>query len=204
MIGMDQYEYIRTAHRIYGKSIRQIARETGHCRQTIRKVLKGQMPCYRGRVQQAYPVLGPCRPIIDDWLIADRQSPPRQRHTARRIYHRLVEEHGFSGGESSVRRYVRYAKARLGLGGKEAYIPLDPECALEAEVDWGRAMAIIEGVGMAVKLFCMRSRFSGKDFVRAYPCERGRRLFSTVIFVRLATMVGYFASSSTTTSKAQC
>ena len=44
---MDQYELIRTAHRVYKKSIRQIARETGHTRRTIRKVLAGQEPRYR-------------------------------------------------------------------------------------------------------------------------------------------------------------
>ena len=41
---MDQYELIRTAHRVYKKSIRQIARETGHTRRTVRKVLAGQEP----------------------------------------------------------------------------------------------------------------------------------------------------------------
>jgi len=177
MIGMDQYEYIRTAQRVYGKSIREIARETGHCRQTVRKVLKGEAPRYKEREHQAYPVLDPYVEIVGGWLEADKEVPKRQRHTARRIYHRLVEEQGFSGCESSVRRYVRYAKARLGLSGKEAYIPLDPECAQEAEVDWGRGMAIVAGVRMSARLFCMRPRFSGKDFVRAYPCERQEAFF---------------------------
>ena len=39
MIRMDQYGYIRTAHRVYKKSIKQICRETGHSRETVRKVL---------------------------------------------------------------------------------------------------------------------------------------------------------------------
>ena len=51
MIGMDQYELIRAAHRVYKKSIRQIARETGHHRKTIRKVLAGMESAYR-RPQQ--------------------------------------------------------------------------------------------------------------------------------------------------------
>ena len=38
---MDQYELIRTAHRVYGKSIREIRREIGRHRETIRKALKG-------------------------------------------------------------------------------------------------------------------------------------------------------------------
>ena len=40
MITMDQYEYIRIAHRVYGKGIRQIQRESGHDRKTIRKALR--------------------------------------------------------------------------------------------------------------------------------------------------------------------
>ena len=47
MIGMDQYELIRTASRVYGKSIRQIRRETGHHRTTIRKALAGTDPIIR-------------------------------------------------------------------------------------------------------------------------------------------------------------
>jgi hypothetical protein len=46
MISMGQYEYVRTAHRIYGKSVRQISRETGHDRKTIRKVLRGEPSGY--------------------------------------------------------------------------------------------------------------------------------------------------------------
>jgi len=54
---MDQYEYIRTAHRVYSKSIRQIQKETGHSRVTIRKVLEGEFAEYRRRSVQQYPVL---------------------------------------------------------------------------------------------------------------------------------------------------
>jgi DNA replication protein DnaC len=54
---MDQYEYIRTAHRVYEKSIRQIQKETGHSRVTIRKVLQDEFPEYKRRSSQSYPVL---------------------------------------------------------------------------------------------------------------------------------------------------
>jgi len=177
MIGMDQYGYIRTAARVYKKSIMQIVRETGHSRNTIRKVLKGEIPIYKGRSHQAYPVLKGYCEIIDTWLERDKEVSVKQRHTARRIYNRLIEEYGFKGSESNVRRYVKEAKARLGLKGTEAYIPLDPACTMEAEVDWGRAVAIIDGVRMVVRLFCMRSRYSAKDFVRGYPCERQEAFF---------------------------
>jgi transposase len=142
---MSQYELIKTAHRVYGKSIRQIAKEYGHSRKTVR---------------------------------TDLEVPPNQRHTARRVYSRLVEENGFSGAESTVRRYVRRLKIDAGLYKREAFIPLEPEIGKEAEVDWGRAVVIMSGEKRTVELFCMRSKGSGRDFVRAYPHARQEMFFN--------------------------
>jgi len=174
---MDQYGYIRIAKRVYGKSIRQIQKETGHSRNTIRKVLREEPYGYCKREHQPYPVLGPYIDIIDRWLEQDKQWPKKQRHTARRIYHRLVEEHSFQGSETTVRRYVREAKVRLGVGVTKAFIPLDPELGQEAEVDWGTALAVISGQMGRYKFFCMRSKSSGKHFVQFYPCERQQAFF---------------------------
>ena len=177
MIGMEKYEYIRIAHRVYGKSIHQISKETGHTRPTIRKVLKGEPCSYSRRLEQGYPVLGPYKEIIDKWLREDKEQPKKQRHTARRVYNRLVGENNFTGSESAVRYYVREAKLRLGLGNSKAFISCDLECGEEAEVGWGSAAAFIGGVKIVIKLFCMRSRYSGKHFVRAYLCERQQSFF---------------------------
>ena len=174
---MDQYELIRTAHRVYKKSIREIARETGHHRETIRKALKGVEPKYRRQKPPRCPVMEAVAARVERWLREDRERPQRQRHTARRIYNRLVEEQGFQGGESTVRRWVREWKAAQGWGSKEAVVPLDPEVAREAEVDWGTAWVEMGGERRRVKLFVMRSRYSGKCFVRAYPWERQEMFF---------------------------
>lgn len=141
MIGMDQYELIRTSSRVYGKSIRQIARETGHHRSTIRKALAGLEPKYRRKEPRDAPVMRPVAGIVESWLAHDRQRPGKQRHTARRIYDRLVEEHGFCGAESTVRRWVRECRQRLGLTDAAAVVPLDPEGAGRvAEVGWGQRL----------------------------------------------------------------
>lgn len=169
---MDQYEYIRTAHRVYGKSVRQIARQTGHDRKTIRKVLRGEPGGYAQRRSQPYPVLGPYLDLIDSWLEGDKEAPKKQRHTATRIYHRLVNEAGFAGGATTVRQYVRQAKIRLGIAHPTAFIPLEPDCGQEAEADWGSAVAMVGGEQTRLKFFCLRSKHSGKHFVRCYPCER--------------------------------
>ena len=116
-------------------------------------------------------------PVVERWLKDDLTEPRKQRHTAHRIYTRLLEEHEFTGAESTVGRWVREQKIRLGLKITEAVVPLDPEVAQEAEVDWGSAWVGMSGERQQVKLFCMRSRYSGKAFVRAYPWER-QEMFS--------------------------
>ena len=179
---MDQYEYIRTAHRVYGKNISELARQTGHSRNTIKKALRGEAWGYKEREQQVFPVLEPYRCIIEDWLKQDRQQPKKQRHTARRIYNRLRTEQGYQGSESNVRRYVRMVKMELGLDlPSRVFIACEPEAGLEAEVDWGTAIAVLGGEKIRLKFFCMRSKFSGKHFVRIYPCERQQALFDAHI-----------------------
>lgn len=181
MLGMDQYELIRTASRVYGHSISKIARDTGHSRNTIKKILREEKQPYTSRSKQPVPVVGPYISTIDQWLLDDRDQPPKQRHTARRIYHRLISEYGFSGSESNIRKYVREAKARLGLSKNKAFIPLEPDLGREVEVDWGTATVILNGQAIKHKMFCMRSKGSGKPFVRLYPCERQQVFFDGMI-----------------------
>jgi transposase len=172
VLKVDQYEMIRTAHRVYDTNISEMARITGHSRNTIKKAIRGEPWGYKEREHQPFPVLEQYIRIIDGWLMGDREGPRKQRHTARRVYNRLVAEHGYRGSESTVRRYVRFAKLSLGITTPSAYIPCDPEAGYEAEVDWGEATVILGGEKVRVDFFCMRSKYSGKHFVRYYPCER--------------------------------
>lgn len=178
---MNQYEFIRTAHRVYGKSISELSRLTGHSRNTVRKAIRGEPWGYCERKKQPFPVLGPYLEIIYAWLMTDQHQPKKQRHTARRIFNRLLTEHGYRGGESTVRRYVGMAKLRLGLDHSGAFIPCDPAAGFEAEVDWGTATVEVSGKRRQVKIFCMRSKYSGKHFVRAYPVERQQAFFDAHI-----------------------
>jgi hypothetical protein len=81
--------------------------------------------------------------VIDNWLKSYKDKPKKQRHTVHRIYNRLVDEHGYKGEESTVRRYVRLASVVLGIETPRVFIPCNPEAGQEAEVDWGTATAII-------------------------------------------------------------
>lgn len=174
---MSQYELIKTAYRVYGKSIREIAKEFGHSRKTVRKALREVSPQYGRKRMPVSPVMGPYHGMISSWLRSDLEVPRNQRHTARRIYSRLLEEYDFKGAESTVRRYVRHLKIDEGLYKREAFIPLEPEMGKEAEVDWGRAVVIMSGEKRTVELFCLRSKYSGRDFVRAYPHARQEAFF---------------------------
>ena len=55
--------------------------------------------------------------IIDQILTDDRERPRKQRHTAQRIFDRLRDEYGFTGGYTTVKDYVREKK----LGGQEMF-----------------------------------------------------------------------------------
>ena len=177
MIKMAQYEHIRIAYNVYGKSIREIARIYKHSRATVRKALKGIEPGYRRTAEIRYPVLDSYRPFIDEWLKRDKEVHRKQRHTAHRVYTRLVEEQGYSGAESTIRAYVRGKKVELGLAVKEAFIPLDVDIDSGAEIDWGTAEVLLNGQKTKVKIFCMRSKYSGKIFVKIYRNERQEMFF---------------------------
>jgi hypothetical protein len=59
---MDQYECIRTTHRVYyGRNISELSRMTGHWRNTIKKMTRGEPWKYRERDKYPFPVLGPYR-----------------------------------------------------------------------------------------------------------------------------------------------
>jgi len=154
---------------------------TGHSRNTIKKAIRGEPWGYKERCRQVYPVLGSYLEIIDTWIKGDKDKPKKQTHTARRIYNRLVAEHDYKGSESSVRRYVMMAQAKFGINISQAFIPCEADAGREAEVDWGTATAVIAGESMRLKYFCMRSKYSGKHFVRFYTCERQQAFFDAHI-----------------------
>lgn len=86
----------------------------------------------------AKPKLGPLLPVIDAMLEADRLAPVKQRHTAKRIFERLRDEHGFGGGHTVVKDYVRLCRTR----GRETFVPLAHPPG-HAQVDFGEAVGVI-------------------------------------------------------------
>jgi transposase len=101
--------------------------------------------------------------------MADRQAPPKQRHTAHRIWQRLCSElPDFSVSERSVRGYVSRRRQQLGLIVREVYVPQSYDWGVEAQVDWYEAWALLAGERTKLQVFEMRSMASGAAFHRAY------------------------------------
>ena len=98
-------------------------------------------------------------------------APRKQRHTVKRIWRRLVDEHGVEVAETTVRDYVRKRHRELGLTVGEVFVSQVHAPARTAEVDWGEAEVDLAGARMRAHLFHMRSCFSGAAFTMASPVE---------------------------------
>jgi len=171
---VELFERIRREREREGLSIRALAERHGVHRRTVRQALAAALPPPRKRPERRpAPKLGPYRALIDEWLRADREAPRKQRHTARRVWQRLVDEHGVEVSERQVRRYVRARRRELGEPVDEVFVPQVHEPGQEAEVDWGEAVVEIAGQRRKVCLFLMRACYSGAAFVIAF--ERGRQ-----------------------------
>ena len=101
MYSVELYGRVRRACHVDGMSEREAARQFGIDRKTVSKILKHSMPPgYRREGPPVRPKLDPFVGIIDQILEEDKSRIKKQRHTAKRIYERLRDEHGFTGGPS--------------------------------------------------------------------------------------------------------
>ena len=121
---VEQFEQIRRDRDREGLSIRALAERHGVHRRAVRQALASPVPpAKRAPVGRPAPKLGPYRALIDGWLEADREAPRKQRHTARRIWQRLVDEHGAEVAEATVRQYVRARRRAMGWPVGEVFVP---------------------------------------------------------------------------------
>jgi transposase len=167
---VELFEQIRRDRDREGASMRELARRYGVHRRAVRQALASPLPpAKRPPASRPAPKLGPHRPLIDAWLEADREAPRKQRHTAKRIWWRLVDEHGADVAETTVRDYVRRRRRELGFAVGEVFVPRVHTPGCEAEVDWGEALVDLAGVRCEVHLFFMRACHSGAAFCCASP-----------------------------------
>jgi len=175
MLSVDQRAEIRRAYYVEKKSLRQIARETGYARETIKKALESAGPVtYTLRKPRPAPVLGPYKERIEEMLAENERLPHKQRYTAQRIFE-VIREEGYEGSASGVRRYV--GERRRERRKKQVYLKLEFDPGQDAQVDWGEGQVIMRGERITAQLFMMRLGYSRRTFVKAYPTQRQECFF---------------------------
>jgi transposase len=123
-------------------------------------------PGYQRQQPVKRPKLVPWLGVIDAILNDDKQRPVKQRHTAKRIFERLREEHQFTGGNTIVKDYVRGEQLRT----REMFVPLT-HAPGEAQADFGEAVVVIAGVEQKAHYLAMDLPHSDDCFVMAFPAE---------------------------------
>lgn len=167
MYRMELYADVRRMVLAEGLSKREAARRFGIDRKTVNKMCAHSAPPgYRREAPARRPKLGPFTGLIDAILEQDGEAPRKQRHTAKRIYDRLQAEHGFDGGYTTVKEYVRERR----VASREAFVPLHHPPG-HAQVDFGEAQAVIGGVRQKVATFVISLPHSDDAFVQVFPQE---------------------------------
>src|SRR5665811_1372212 len=167
MKNMELYGRVRYAVQIEGLSERAAARRFGIDPRTVSKMMKFSVPPgYVRKKPPARPKLDPFIPVIDRILGNDKSRPKKQQHTAKRIFERLRDEHGFTGGITIVKDYVAGWRQRA----QEMFVPLVHPPG-HAQADFGEAIGVIGGVECKIHFFAFDLPHSDAIFVAAYPAE---------------------------------
>ena len=135
--------------------------------ETLEKILANpEPPDQRREGEREKPVIGPYLPIIDAILESDKESPKKQRHTAKRIFERLRDEEGYTGKLTVVQDAVRAWKQKQ----QEPFLPLSHQPG-EAQFDFGEAKVVYRGRERKAAFFVMSLPHSDAFFCQAFPRE---------------------------------
>jgi transposase len=164
---VELYARVRRAVVVDKMSEREAARQFGLARETVRKMLRYSIPPgYRRQQPARRPKLDAWAGIIDQILEQDKAQGKKQRHTAKRIFERLRDEHAFPGGYTIVKDYVRLRK----LSQREMFVPLAHPPG-DAQADFGEAQVVIAGVERKAHYLVVDLPQSDDCFVMAFPAE---------------------------------
>ena len=164
---MEMWNEVRRKVLVEGVSKRSIRREYRIGSETLAKILANpEPPGYRLSTPRARPKVGEFLGVIEEILVADRKAPTKQRHTSRKIFERLRDDHGYTGGITQVKEAVAAAK----LGHREVFVPLSHPPG-EAQFDFGEATVVIDGVECKAALAVMTLPYSDAFCVSAFPRE---------------------------------
>ena len=186
VITMKDYDEIRKRY-LAGESQRHIAKALGISRNTVAKYCEGaSVPWERKTPERVSTVLTPeTVSFIQSCLKEDgAEGLKKQKHTAKRIYDRLVEETGFTGGESTVRMKVREMKQKI----PAAFVPLEFAPGEALQVDWGEGIVYVGGNKEKINLFCARLCYSCRPIVLAYHRQNEESFLDA--FVKVFQLLG--------------
>ena len=163
---MDQWIELRRKIHNQQISLRQLERETGIHRQTLRKIRDHSVPPGYQRTQSLSKTkIGPYLDRIKAIIKSDKEVPRKQRHTAKKILE-ILQSKGFTGSYTIVKDAVRQIKKTS----KEVFMPLSQRPG-EAQVDFGHALANFNGTLKKIVFFVMSMVHSDAMFVMAFPRE---------------------------------
>lgn len=169
---VDLYAAIRRDART-GMATRALMRKYGVGYETVQRALASALPGPQKKMRPRATRLDPYKPVIDAILKADLTAPRKQRHTVKRIYERLLDEHdAVDISYPMVRAYVatRREEIRLqaGKGVVDAFVPQTHRPGAEAEVDFGDVTVKLAGELVTCYLFAFRLSYSGKAVHRIF------------------------------------
>ena len=143
---MENWAEIRRRVLVDGLSKRAACRAYDIHWDTLQKILShAAPPGYRRTAPRPRPKLDPFLPVIHQILKDDTKAPRKQRHTARRIYQRLCDEYGYSGGLTIIRQAVTAWRRSHA----EVFVPLAHRPG-EAQVDSSQAEITLDSPTPAV------------------------------------------------------
>jgi transposase len=200
---VELYAAIRRDARA-GLSGRALERKYNVGRRTVVKALASAWPQPRKKPPPRASKLDRFKPVVDGILRADLAAPCKQRHTVKRIFDRLIDEHGMVDvSYQVVRAYVATRKPEIradaGRDAAEVFIPQAHRAGMEAEVDFGEVAVRLRGSLVTCVLFSLRLSFSGKASTRS-SCRVGRRPSSKATSMRSGCSAGYRPGRSATTT----
>lgn len=156
-----------------GMSGRALEHKYGVTRRTVAKALSSVWPEPRKKMALRETRLDPYKALVDQMLRADLDAPRKQRHTVKRIFDRLVDEHDATQVRyRMVRAYVAERRGQIrteaGRGPPKAFVPQSHQPGVEAEVDFGEVTVRLAGEQVKLVLFALRMSYSGKSVHRIF------------------------------------